>query len=171
MTFEKLKPRMKPLPVGMSALHPTALVATLFGIGRLRPAPGTLGTLAALPVGYAISSAGGIPALITAALLITIIGTFAAQKYGTASGEKDDQSIVVDEAAGLWIAAIPAETHIGLWITAFLLFRFFDIYKPWPASYFDKRKTGGFDVMMDDVIAGLFAMFGVGTAATWILLQ
>lgn len=171
MTFEKLKPRIKPLPEGMSAFHPAVLAATCFGIGRLRPAPGTLGTLAALPVGYAISYAGGIWALFAAAVLLTIAGTFAAERYGAASGEKDDQSIVIDEAAGLWIAAIPAETHIGLWITAFLLFRFFDIYKPWPASYFDKRKSGGLDVMMDDVIAGIFAMVGVGTGATWVLLQ
>ncbi|MDY0008818.1 MAG: phosphatidylglycerophosphatase A [Bdellovibrionales bacterium] len=155
-----------PLPAGTSMRNPHVLIATWFGIGRLRPAPGTLGTLGAIPFGYAIAYYTGIAGLIVAALLMVWLGTIAATYYGKKSGKKDDQSIVVDEVAGMWIAAIPAATYPELWLLAFVLFRIFDIYKPWPASYFDKRPGGGgFDVMMDDVVAGIFAFFGVSAAA------
>ena len=156
---------LKPLPEGMNASSPTALVATWFGVGRLRPAPGTLGTLAAAPFGFVIMAAGGPLSLLICALVLLWVGSTAAQHYGQKSGSVDDQSVVVDEVVGFWLAALPAATVPALWLLAFLLFRFFDIYKPWPASYFDNRKKGGFDVMMDDVVAGVFAMGGVALLA------
>jgi len=154
-----------PLPSGLTFMSPVALVATWFGAGRLRPAPGTIGTLAALPFGYAIVLLSGQTGLAVAALLLLVIGTVAAGLFGKKSGIVDDQSIVVDEAAGLWIAALPADKSLVLWITAFFLFRIFDIWKPWPASFFDNRSRGGFDVMMDDVVAGVYALPGVSIAA------
>lgn len=162
--------RIKPLPDGTTATNLHVLVATWFNIGRLRPAPGTLGSLAAIPFGYAIAYTGGILALILAALLLLVVGSMAANYYGKKSGEKDDQAIVVDEVVGMWIAAIPAATHPDLWVTAFILFRLFDIYKPWPASFFDKRAGSGFDVMMDDVVAGIYAMLGVAAGAAALSL-
>ena len=96
--------------------------------------------------------------------------TIAAGYYGRKSGRKDDQSIVVDEVVGLWIAAIPAGTDIRLWLLALVLFRLFDIWKPWPASFFDKRGKHAFDVMMDDVVAGFYAFLGVATGAFILLL-
>ena len=163
--LNKLKPGIKPLPPGATVTHPLSLIATWFGSGRLRPAPGTMGTAAALPFGYVISMYGGPVGLAVAALVMLVIGTVASNYYGKRSGEKDDQSIVVDEVVGVWIAAIPAGTDLQLWFTAFILFRVFDIYKPWPASYFDNRAGGGFDVMMDDVVAGIYAFPGVATMA------
>lgn len=157
---------LMPLPEGTSMGSPHVLIATWFGVGRLRPAPGTLGSLAAMPFGYAIAYYTGLTGLMLAAFLLLIIGSMAATYYGKKSGQKDDQTIVVDEVVGLWVAAIPAALHLNLWITAFLLFRLFDIYKPWPASFFDKRKGGGgFDVMMDDVVAGFYAALGVAGCA------
>ena len=157
--------RLKPLPEGLKASAPTAMIATWFGVGRIRPAPGTLGTLAAVPFGFIIMAVGGPLALGISALILLWVGSTASSHYGEKSGSVDDQSIVVDEVAGFWIAALPAALVPALWIIAFILFRFFDIYKPWPASYFDNRKKGGFDVMMDDVIAGIFAMGGVAFLA------
>lgn len=148
----------------MSLKQPEVLLATWFGAGLLRPAPGTLGTLAALPVGYGLFYFTGYIGLAIAAALLLIVGTIAAHRYGQKSGTVDDQSIVVDEAVGLWIAALPAGESIGLWIWAFFLFRFFDIFKPWPASYFDRNSRNGFYVMMDDVVAGIYALFGVAMA-------
>lgn len=157
---------LMPLPAGTTMRDPHVLIATWFGLGRLRPAPGTMGTLGAIPFGYAIAYYTGIVGLVIAALLMIWLGTLAANYYGRKSGQKDDQTIVVDEVAGMWIAAIPAATYPELWAVAFVLFRLFDIYKPWPASFFDKRENGGgFDVMMDDVVAGIFAFFGVAAAA------
>jgi phosphatidylglycerophosphatase A len=169
--LQKCKPGIKPLPPETTALHPLSLIATWFGSGRLRPAPGTLGTAAALPFGYAISYLSGPFGLGVAALAMLLIGIAAAGYYGRKSGEKDDQSIVVDEVVGVWIAAIPAGTDLHLWLAAFILFRLFDIYKPWPASYFDNSARGGFDVMMDDVVAGIFAFLGVATMAMQTFTQ
>jgi phosphatidylglycerophosphatase A len=143
------------------------LLATWFGAGLLRPAPGTMGSLAAIPFGYAIVMLSGQVALAIAAAVLLIIGTIAAGRYGKKSGVVDDQSIVVDEVAGMWIAAIPAGKHLWLWLVAFFLFRLFDIWKPWPASFFDNRSKGGFDVMMDDVVAGIYALLGVSIAAVF----
>lgn len=156
------------LPPETDMKQPLTLIATWFGAGRLRPAPGTMGSLAAIPFGYLIALSGGAPALGAAALAFLIAGTVAANHYGRKSGIVDDQSIVVDEVVGLWIAALPGGTHAGCWILAFLLFRLFDIWKPWPASLFDNRSRDGFDVMMDDVVAGIYALFGVSMLALFI---
>jgi phosphatidylglycerophosphatase A len=107
--------------------------------------------------------------LAIAAAVLLVIGTLAAGRYGKKSGVTDDQSIVVDEVVGMWIAAIPAGKHLLLWLAAFFLFRLFDIWKPWPASFFDNRSKGGFDVMMDDVVAGIYALLGVSIAAIFSL--
>ena len=160
MKFSKV-----PVPPGTTFTEPYIMLATWFGAGLIRPAPGTMGTLAALPLGYLIMVLWGPVGLAIAAVVLLIIGTIAADHYGKKSGVKDDQSIVVDEALGLWIAALPAERHILLWLLAVLLFRIFDIWKPWPASLFDNRSRDGFDVMMDDVVAGVYALFGVSIAA------
>ena len=166
MSFiDKCRPRIKPIPEGTKFSDWPVWLSTWFGAGLLRPAPGTLGTIAALPVGYLIVCLGGWVALALCALGLLCIGIVAADRYGKKSGEPDDQSIVVDEVIGVWIAAIPAEKFPYCWLAAFVLFRLFDITKPWPASYFDRKKRGGVDVMMDDVIAGIYAFLGVATLA------
>jgi len=155
------------VPPGTSFKEPHIMLATWFGAGLIRPAPGTMGTFAAVPLGYLIMVLGGQLGLFIASVILLILGTIAADYYGTKSGVKDDQSIVVDEAVGVWIAALFAGTHIGLWLLAALLFRFFDIWKPWPASLFDNRSRDGFDVMMDDVVAGVYALLGVSIVALY----
>ena len=162
---QKLKPGIRPVPPETSMADWRILLSTWFGSGRLRPAPGTLGSLAAIPFGYCIAMQSGAVGLALAALSLLCIGTVAADYYGRKSGVVDDQTIVVDEVVGMWIAAIPAEAHWELWVVALVLFRLFDIFKPWPASWFDNRSIGGIDVMMDDVIAGIYAFFGVGGLA------
>lgn len=153
---------IRPLPPGTTFKNMNVLIATWFGAGRLKPASGTMGSLAAIPFGYALQATVGMLGLAIAAILLLWIGTLAARYYGEKSGQKDDQAIVVDEVVGLWIAAIPAATNPVLWLIAFLLFRLFDVTKPFPASYFDKSERGGaFYVMLDDVIAGIYAFFGV----------
>jgi len=170
----QLKPRLRPLPPvdfddKYGASH--IAIATWFGAGRIRPASGTWGTIGGILPGYFIYKIGGMPALALAALLLLWIGTKAADYYGRKSGEPDDQAIVVDEVVGLWIAALPAADVPGLWFIAFVLFRVFDIFKPWPASFFEKRKGGRFDVMMDDVVAGIYAMIGVAATAVPYLMR
>jgi phosphatidylglycerophosphatase A len=161
----KLKPRILALPPETVMKDWRILMATWFGAGRIRPAPGTIGSIAAIPFGYIIAQQAGFIGLALAAIALLCLGTVAADFYGKKSGTVDDQTIVVDEVVGMWIAAIPAEGHWDLWLVGLVLFRIFDVWKPWPASWFDDRSKGGFDVMMDDVVAGLYAMFGVGALA------
>ncbi len=161
----KLKPSLKPVPPGTTFSDPRVLLCTWFGSGLIRPAPGTMGTIAGMPFGYFIFQQWGMKGLAIAALVLLVAATPFATWYGKKSGTVDDQSIVVDEVVGVWIAGIFAGNSIGLWIWAGFLFRLFDIWKPWPASFYDNRSKGGFDVMMDDVVAGFYALFGVAIVA------
>lgn len=137
--------------------HPATWVATWFGCGLLKPAPGTWGTLGALPFGIVFLMFGGIPALLIACAICFPLGLWAAKHFERMVREKDSGMIVIDEAVGVWIAMIPAvltPTSIGL---AFVLFRIFDIFKPFPIGWLDKRVGGGMGVMIDDVLAGVYA--------------
>lgn len=167
--IKTLKPRIKPLPAGLRMQDWVVWLSTWFGSGRLRPMPGTMGSLAAIPLGYYICAQGGPFLLATAALALFLVGTVAADRFGKKSGVADDQSIVVDEVVGMWIAAIPAENSWLMWMIAFFLFRLFDVYKPWPASYYDNRSRNGYDTMMDDVVAGIYALPGVAAIALFIV--
>jgi phosphatidylglycerophosphatase A len=142
---------------GLAWWHPAVLLATWFGAGRLPKAPGTWGSLAALPVAWLIAGTLGAAGLLLAALTVFFIGWWAAARVERANGIKDDGSIVVDEVAGQWLTLVAAPLHPIAYGLGFLLFRFFDITKPWPASWADRHLSSGFGVMVDDVIAGIYA--------------
>lgn len=147
------------------------LIATMMGVGYIRPAPGTWGSLVALPWGWLLHVLGGFPLL-----LLGIFAGFAKGWWATAivtkdSADHDPSEIVVDEVVGQWIALLPlsyAAWSMGInilvmwpgWIAAFLLFRLFDILKPGPVGWADRRGDA-LGVMLDDVIAGIFAAIGV----------
>jgi phosphatidylglycerophosphatase A len=126
------------------------LVATMGGIGRLKPAPGTWGSLVVLP----LVILGPIPALFLA-LLVTLIGFYAVRDVLRDTPNQDPGWIVVDEAAGmlLALAGLSLDASILGVLIAFGLFRVFDIFKPWPVSWADQQK-GAFGVMLDDIVAG-----------------
>ncbi len=151
----------KDSPSRPSLKNPAVLLATWFGYGYLKPAPGTWGSLAALPFGAALYFGGGMPALVIGTMLIIIIGYWAAERYDRISGSHDSKEIVIDEVAGQWIALLPVCFFTGLnvkyIILSFILFRFFDITKPWPISRLDKKVSGPLGVMIDDIVAGVFA--------------
>ena len=157
----KLKPYIKKLPEGISLNQPDVALATWFGAGLLRPASGTIGTIAAIPFGFAINYFSHPIFLLIAAFILFVGSVRPVNRFGKTVGETDSSSIVVDEVVGMWIAGAAAFTNPTLWIIAFLLFRFFDIVKVQPAKLFDKKVKNGFGVMMDDVIAGIYALLGV----------
>lgn len=137
--------------------HPATWTATWFGLGLMQPAPGTWGTIGALPFGVILMMWGGIPALLIGIFLIFPLGIWASKHFERMSREKDSGMIVIDEVIGMWIALIPAvltPLSVGL---AFILFRLFDVWKPWPISWLDKKCPGAYGVMLDDVLAGIFA--------------
>lgn len=143
----------RPLP----SLHPAALLATWFGAGLLPWAPGTWGSLAALPFAWLIATLFGPPSLVIAAAIVFVIGWWAAGQVGRASGIVDHGSIVIDEVAGQWLTLSVVPPSAALYVLGFLLFRLFDITKPWPASAAERNIPGGLGVMADDIVAGLYA--------------
>jgi phosphatidylglycerophosphatase A len=144
------------------------LIATGFGVGRLPLAPGTWGSLAALPVAWAIAWLFGWRGLLVAAAVLFAIGWWSAALASRASGIEDDGAIVVDEVVGQWLALVVAPRAIAAYLVAFVLFRVFDIAKPWPAHWLDQQVRGGLGVMADDVVAGLYAAIAL-LLILWIL--
>lgn len=134
----------------------TALLATWFGVGRIPRAPGTWGSVAALPCAWPLAYWGGWPALLVGALAIFLVGWWAAEQYERQSGRHDPKEVVIDEVAGQWLALLPAGLDPVSMLAAFILFRLFDILKPWPVSWAEGL-PGGLGVMADDMLAGILA--------------
>ena len=135
-------------------------LATCFGIGWIPLAPGTFASAAALPFGWLLVLLGWQAVLIGAGLA-TMLGIWACGVHARKVGLYDPSECVLDEVAGQWVALVPIALQLrgGDWrpyVMAFLLFRLFDIFKPWPISAAE-RLPGGFGVMMDDCLAGLAA--------------
>ncbi len=147
------------------------IICTFGGIGHLRPAPGTWGSLAALPVAWGIAVQAGFWGLVFAILVVGLAGYGAILSYAPPGQDVDRSEIVIDEVIGQWIALLPVVYGANAagapllallpgWIAAFVLFRLFDITKPGPVGWADRRKDAA-GVMLDDVIAGVFAALGV----------
>ncbi|MCS6920380.1 MAG: phosphatidylglycerophosphatase A [Elioraea sp.] len=135
----------------------TRAIASLFGVGFLRRAPGTWGSLFALLPGAAVLAAAGPFAVLAGAGLIAALGWWAVATELARCDEPDPEWIVVDEAAGQWLA-LAGLAGFG-WVdvaTAFVLFRAFDIAKPGPVGWAD-RQPGAWGVMLDDLVAGALA--------------
>jgi phosphatidylglycerophosphatase A len=143
----------RPLP----SLHPASLLATWFGAGLLPMAPGTWGSLAALPFAWAIATFFGQTALLIAAAIVFCVGWWAAEQVGRASGIADEGSVVIDEVAGQWLTLVVVPPSAAAYVLGFLLFRLFDITKPWPVSTAERRLPGGLGVMADDIVAAIYA--------------
>jgi phosphatidylglycerophosphatase A len=138
-------------------INPSTIIATWFGCGLLPKAPGTWGSLGALPVGLLIYVFAGTYGLITGIVLVSVIGWWAADKYDRQTNSTDNQAIVVDEVAGQWIVLLGAGLNPLLIFLAFVLFRFFDVTKIWPVSRFEKL-PGAYGVMADDIVAGFYGL-------------
>lgn len=142
--------------------HPLHLVALGFGSGLSPFAPGTFGTLFAWATFRALDLALPANGFLLLILLGFVLGIVAIEKTGNALGEIDHGSIVWDEIVPFWAVLWMLSQVMGdnlLWQgIAFALFRFYDIKKPWPASYYDRKVKNGYGVMMDDVIAALYTV-------------
>ena len=131
-------------------------LATWFGSGMAPKAPGTFGTLAALPFAWVIETQIGNTALLIASILMFFIGIWAAKTYMVENMcEHDVGEIVIDEVAGVWFLLWYLPPTWQGYLAGFILFRFFDVLKPWPISYLDKNIHGGAGVMVDDMAAGI----------------
>ena len=135
---------------------PTLLLAFGFGSGLSSKAPGTLGSLAAIPIWLLLIK---LPIALywVAVLLATVTGIYICGRAAAKLGVHDHSGIVWDEFVGLWIAMAFLPPTIGSIICGFILFRFFDIVKPWPIGWLDKKLQGGTGIMIDDIVAGVLA--------------
>ncbi|MFN3952845.1 MAG: phosphatidylglycerophosphatase A [Pararhodobacter sp.] len=151
------------------------LIATWFGAGLLRPAPGTWGTLAALPCAWALHVGGGFALLALGTVAVFLLGWWVAALETRESPDPDPSEIVIDEVAGMWLALWPVSLGAQImgadilrlwpgWVVAFLAFRAFDILKPGPAGWADRLHTP-LGLMLDDIFAGLMAAIVVVGAA------
>ena len=145
----------------------SAAIATIFGIGYLRPAPGTWGSLFALILAILLVEIFGIIGFILALLSISAFGWWATSVYLKQIKTKDPSEVVIDELIGQWIAVLPIAIVVFYfkldpfdlwpgWISSFLFFRLFDICKPSLIGWADK-KNGALGVMLDDIFAGVAA--------------
>lgn len=146
--FQSIQPSMK---------NPVHLLAFGLGSGLSPKAPGTMGTLAAIPFFLLMQD---LPATyyILVLLVSSILGVYLCGRTADDLQVHDHPGIVWDEFVGYWLTMFMAPSG-WLWVViGFVLFRIFDILKPWPISWLDKRVAGGFGIMVDDLLAGVFAL-------------
>lgn len=143
------------------------IIATYFGLGLSKYAPGTMGSLGTLPLAYLLMYCGGFYALTLATVVLFLIGVKATEVVIKESGDEDPSKVVIDETVGQLlsfaiVAYIAPEYLLGIgsilyYIAGFAFFRFFDILKMGPVKYADTKIKNAYGVMLDDVFAGVFA--------------
>lgn len=136
---------------------PTGFLAFGFGSGLSPKAPGTAGTLAALVFAPALVALPLWAGLLVVGLAF-LIGCRLCGETSRELGVHDHGGIVWDEFVGIWLVLLFVPFELAWWLAAFVVFRFFDILKPWPIRWLDRRVGGGFGIMIDDVLAALFAL-------------
>lgn len=141
----------------LSLKNPVHFLALGFGSGLAAKAPGTFGTLAAVPL-YLLLAQLPLSWYLAVTLVCVLAGIYICDKAARDMGVHDHGAIVWDEVAGLLITMIAAPAGVLWLVVGFVLFRLFDIIKPWPIRWLDAKVEGGFGIMIDDVLAGIFAL-------------
>ncbi len=149
------------------------IAGTFFGSGLLRPGPGSWGSAAAALLWYGtaihfhVASTPLAWLTLAAALSALAVGVPAATRVEQESGREDPGHVVIDEVVGQWIALIHSQVNLSHLLAAFLLFRLFDIVKPWPARQLESLPAG-WGIMFDDVAAGVYALLLMQVLQRWI---
>lgn len=154
--------KLRPLPATITGNEPFYLAVTWFQSGRISPASGSWGSLAAWPFCWIIKYLGGIPALALFALAALVAGYWSIQQYTPHSKRHDPSEIVIDEVIGMalmWLF-IPANSFIWA-LVGFVAFRLLDSLKPGPIGWCDRNLKGSSGIIVDDMIAGLTAGLAV----------
>lgn len=141
------------------------LVASVLGVGRLRPAPGTLGAAVGMAIFVPLLAPQPLFVQVLASAAVTVIGVITADRTARGMELEDPTDVVIDELAGVWVAAIGTTDARG-WILAFILFRAFDIWKPFPIRRFEAI-PGGAGIMADDIAAGALALACTHLVLAW----
>ncbi len=149
-------PKRDPIPAAVLAT-PQGLLATGFGSGLAPVAPGTFGSAAALPLYFLLWSLPA-PLYLLVVVAVFFLGAWSAGQLSKDLGVHDHGGIVIDEFVGVWIALAFCPPVWWLLALGWLAFRLFDIVKPPPIGWLDRRVHGGLGIMIDDVVAGVFAL-------------
>lgn len=142
----------------ISLFHPAKFIGTWFGVGLAPKAPGTFGSVAALPFAYLIQIYAGNAVLFMAAVIAFVIGCIACHYYLPYVDARDPKEMVIDEVSGQWLLLSVMFPTLHSYVVGLVLFRLFDILKPFPVSVADRRIHGGFGVMFDDTLAAIYPM-------------
>lgn len=162
---------MPVLPVGTRRRlmkHPLGWLAAGFGAGFSPRAPGTVGSLAALLPWWFFLRDLPLPMYLAVLVVGFGLGVWASHWAIRETKIQDPSLVVCDEYIGMWIALLMAPAGWPWMVAAFLVFRFFDIWKPWPVSWADRKLHGGLGAMLDDAFAGLYALGVLQLAAWWL---
>ncbi len=152
-----MKKQPEKIPVRVVFSNPIHWLAFGFGSGLAPVAPGTFGTLVGIP--FFIAMAGlPLPLFLALTLLLFVVGVWICDRSSAALGVHDHPGIVWDEIVGYLVTMIAAPLQWQWLLIGFLLFRLFDILKPWPIRWLDRRVGGGFGIMVDDLLAGIFSL-------------
>ncbi|MBF7074706.1 phosphatidylglycerophosphatase A [Glaciecola sp. MH2013] len=146
----------KALRARVSMKNPVHFLALGFGSGLIPMMPGTFGSIAALPLLFAMSFVN-LYYFLAITVISFLFGIYLCGKTAADMKMHDHGSIVWDEIAGMMVVFIAVPINWSTLLLGFLLFRFFDILKPWPIREFDKKVHGGFGIMIDDIVAGAMA--------------
>lgn len=149
--------------------HPAHFFGLGFGFGLAPKAPGTFGTLAGLPLFWLIAELNLKTQLAIIGLLF-LTGIYICKKTGETLGVVDHGAIVWDEVVAIMLVLTFTPLHWQWWVLAFLLFRLFDIWKPYPINFFDAKLKNGFGVMFDDFLAALYSILAI-KLITWLVSQ
>jgi len=146
---------------------PAGFLAFGFGSGLSPKAPGTVGSLAAMPFAVVLVQMP-LWASLGVVLIAFAAGIHLCSVTGRALGMHDHGGMVWDEFVGFWLVLLFIPFHWAWWLAAFALFRLFDIAKPWPIRWLDRRVGGGLGVMIDDVLAGVYALLPLVLLQRWL---
>jgi phosphatidylglycerophosphatase A len=146
---------------------PSGLLALGFGSGLSPKAPGTVGTVAALPFLWGLAA---LPLWAACAVVFValVAGIRLTEQVSQRMGCEDPSQIVWDEFVGMWIVLLGLPLNVITVPVGFLLFRFFDVVKPWPVSWADRKLPGGLGIMFDDVLAGMMAALVLRLLLIWV---
>lgn len=153
---------------GLNLASPVHLLAFGFGAGIIPKAPGTWGTGVAIPI-FLVLQGVSLPVYLALVLVLSLLGIWICGVVARDLGVHDHPGIVWDEIVGYLITMIAAPAGWPWWLAGFVLFRIFDILKPWPIRVIDKGVEGGFGIMLDDILAGLMALACLQLGA-WLLV-
>ena len=157
--FNKIMSKKKHIPPVPNAVwrNPLYFIAFGLGSGAMPFAPGTFGTLMAIPF-YLLLRELALPFYLIFVLVFIAATSWLSDRISRDIHVHDHPGMCIDEFAGFFVTMIAAPSGWHWILIGFLLFRLFDIWKPWPISWIDKHMTSGFGMILDDVVAGLFAM-------------